>query len=456
MRIDFEDWKSELLAKIDTGLRYGSSLGADGVEIYLSKTHSLRMNFNSGLIDVKQGGSIGVGCRCLSNNKIGFASASGISDSEIKFAVINALDVAKVSQIDSRWVSFVQNPEIGKEGIIDTALLELSPEEVTKNTLAIYDEAKKYDSRISAVFIDTDVSYGVIAVGNTEGIAKASASSSFEIETYITASDKGKTKSSYGFKYGRKVPHLEGEGTSVATKAINQLKSKPLNHTGQMKVVLDNSATGFLLQTALSNSINGKSVVEGRSAFADKMKEQVGVSFLNIYDDGQLLEHPKTYSIDAEGFPRRKTPIIENGVLQNYIFDNYYSNIIGSKNTGNAIREGTQSYESLPEIALNPFSVDPGSKDLKGLVAEIENGILINVYMMGLHTANPISGEFSVVAPYVYKIEHGEITTPLESITVAGNLYKIFNQILAVGNDTDITYGGKNPSMAFEGFSISG
>ncbi len=456
MRIDFEDWKSELLAKIDTELKYGSSLGADGVEIYLSKTNSLHMNFNSGLIDVKQGGSIGVGCRCLSNNKIGFASASGISDSEIKFAVKTALNVAKVSQIDSRWVSFVQNHETGKEGIIDTAILELSPEEVTKNTLAIYNEAKKVDSRIGAVMIDTDVSYGVIAVGNTEGIAKASANTSYEEETYITAADKGKTKSSIGFSYGRKVPHFEDEGTSVATKAINLLKSKPLNHSGQIKVVLDPMATGFLIETALSNSINGKSVVEGRSAFADKMNEQVGVSFLNIYDDGQLFEDPKTHSIDTEGFPCQKTPIIKNGVLQNYIFDNYYSSIYGSKNTGNARRRGHQSYESLPEIAPNPFSVDPDSKDLNGLVAEIENGILINTYMMGLHTANPISGEFSVVAPYVHKIEHGEITTPLESITVAGNLYEIFNQIIAVGNETELTPSGKIPSMAFEGFSISG
>jgi len=456
LRIDFEDWKSELLAKIDTGLKYGSSLGADGVEIYLSKMNSLHINNNSGLIDAKQGGSIGVGCRCLSSRKIGFASASGISDSKIKFAVKTALDVSKVSQIDSRWRSFVQNSETGKEGIIDTSILELSPEEVTKNTLAIYDEAKKFDSRMGAVMIDTDVSYGVIAVGNTEGIAKASATTSYEIETETTAVDKGKTKSSFGIKYGRKMPHLEGEGTSIATKAIKLLNSKPLNHTGQMNVVLNNFATGMLLQTALSNSINGRSVVEGRSSFADNLKKQVGVPFLNIYDDGQLLEDPKTHSIDGEGFPSQRTPIIENGVLQNFIFNNYYSNIFGSENTGNAIRRGNQSYESLPQIALNPFSVDPGSKDLNGLVAEIENGILINDYMMGLHTANPISGEFSVVAPFVYKIEHGEITTPLDSITVAGNLYEIFNQIIAVGNETDLTYGGKIPSMAFEGFSISG
>ena len=182
MRIDFEDWKSELLAKIDTGLKYGNSLGADGVEIYLNKIDSLNVNFNSGLIDAKQGGSIGVGCRCLSDKKIGFASASGISDSEIKFALKTALDVAKVSQIDSRWKSFVQNPETGKEGIIDTKLIELSPEEVTKDTLTIYDEVKKYDSRIGAIFINTKVSYGVIAVGNTDGIAKASATTSYEVE----------------------------------------------------------------------------------------------------------------------------------------------------------------------------------------------------------------------------------------------------------------------------------
>ena len=73
-----------------------------------------------------------------------------------------------------------------------------------------------------------------------------------------------------------------------------------------------------------------------------------------------------------------------------------------------------------------------------------------------MHTADVISGDFSIVAPNCYKIENGEITSPLEPVSIAGNLYKAFKQIISLGNDTTLTPFGKMPSIAFKGFTISG
>ena len=97
-----------------------------------------------------------------------------------------------------------------------------------------------------------------------------------------------------------------------------------------------------------------------------------------------------------------------------------------------------------------------GSKDVDGLISNIENGIYIFDMLMGIHTANFISGDFSIVAPLGYKIENGEITHPIDSVSVAGNLYKSFNQIITIGNDLKLTDIGKIPSLVFDGFTISG
>ena len=455
--LDFDDWKSELLAKIDTGLKEGKNLGIDSLEIFVSNLHSLRVLMSSGLIDTKQGGIIGVGCRCRVGQKIGFASASGIADSEILFAIKSAFEAARNSQEDDRWKSFVQDKAIGKEGRIESDVLEFSPEEAVKSALNIYKEAKSYDDKINSVDIDTSISYGVIAVGNTMGILKASATTNGQALTEITAVNNGKTKATYGYVLSRGVPKFEGLGTKVAEKTVKLLQSKPMNYTGQMKIVFDNETAGQFLQAALYNSINGKSVVEGRSAFEDKIDTQVGVSFLDIYDDGQVPEDPKTQAIDDEGFARQRTPIIEKGVLKNFIFDNYYSKIYGSQNTGNAKRTfATQIYESIPNIVPNSICLTPGSKDVDGLISNIENGIYIFDMLMGIHTANFISGDFSIVAPLGYKIENGEITHPIDSVSVAGNLYKSFNQIITIGNDLKLTDIGKIPSLVFDGFTISG
>ena len=75
---------------------------------------------------------------------------------------------------------------------------------------------------------------------------------------------------------------------------------------------------------------------------------------------------------------------------------------------------------------------------------------------MGMGHSNLVSGDFSIVAPSCYLVEKGEITTPIDAVTIAGNLYKAFNQIASLGNETDLTFFGKVPSIAFDGFTVSG
>lgn len=96
MALDFEDWESDLLARVDRGLKFGKSLGIDALELYITNSHSLDVKIKSGMIYATQGGNTGIGCRCLTGKKIGFASASGINDSSVNFAIDSALKVSKV------------------------------------------------------------------------------------------------------------------------------------------------------------------------------------------------------------------------------------------------------------------------------------------------------------------------------------------------------------------------
>lgn len=455
--MDFDDWESDLVSRIDRGLKYGISRGADSLELYITNSHSLDVKINAGMINATQGGNIGIACRCLIGKRLGFASSSGISDTAVNFAIESALKISQtLTKEDDRWKNFVQTPEKGKDGIIDNSVLETSNEEIVKGANLIYKEAKEYDPRMVSLEGMIKVGYGVFAVGNTEGLAKVSRSTSGVILLEFIASEKNKNKVGLNVSLGRGVPNFEGIGASGAAKAIQLLDSKPLNQTGQMNIVFDNLAASQMIYAGLFNSVNGQSVVEGRSHFADRINNKIGVPFLTIYDDGQIPEDPNMFAIDDEGFPRKTTLLIENGVLKSFIFDQYYSQIYSIKSTGNCKREGSQSYESLPSILPTTISVVPGTKTLDGIISEVENGIYVFDEIMGVMNSDLISGDFSIVAPNCYKIEKGEITTPIEPITIAGNLYKAFNQIIAIGNETELTYSGKVPSIAFEGFTISG
>ena len=457
MNLAFDEWESDLLSRVERGLKFGLSLGIDALELYITNTQSLDIKIESGMIDATQGGNIGVGCRCVMGKKVGFTSASGITDTAVNFAIESALKISKtLSKDDDRWKNFVQSSEKGKEGPIDESVLEVKSEEIVNGANLIFDEAKNYDSRILSVRGMIKVGYGAFAVGNTEGLSKSSKTSFGMIQAIFIASEGKKNKTGRNSAIGRGVPKFEGFGTIGAENAVEFLKSTPLNQTSQMNVLFDNKTASQLINASLLNSVSGKSVIEGRSVFADNLNTQVGVPFLTIYDDAQIPEDPKMVAIDDEGFPRKKTLIIEKGELKSFIFDHYYSQIYSTDNTGNANRQTSQSYESMPSIAPTTISVNPGSKNLEELVTEIKNGILVKGYLMGELHSDFISGDFSIVAPTCHKIEKGEITTPLEPVTIAGNFYKGFNQIVAIGNETELTFRGKVPSMGFEGFTVSG
>jgi len=409
------------------------------------------------MIDATQGGNIGIGCRCLKGRKIGFASASGLSKSAMNFAIESALKISKALPIeDERWNNFVQTSETGKNGNIDKSVLEIESEEIVNGANLIFKEAKNYDSRVLSIEGMISVGYSAFAVGNTEGLAKSSRTTYGNIQVEVVASENAKSKTGQSFIIGRGVPKFEGIGISGALKAVKLLDSKPLQKTAQMNVIFNNLAAAAFINAGLSNSVNGQSVIEGRSIFAEKIGEKVGVPFLTVYDDGQMSGDPNMVAIDDEGFPRKKTQIIHKGVLKNFIFDQYYSNIYSIENTGNAKRKGPQSYESFPKIFPNTLYVVPGNRNLEELASEIECGILVEDSLLGMHTADIVSGDFSFVSPNCYKVENGVITTPLEPISVAGNLYKAFNQIMDLGNETELTIYGKIPSIAFKGFTISG
>ena len=145
--------------------------------------------------------------------------------------------------------------------------------------------------------------------------------------------------------------------------------------TVEIFVIFNNFLTGQFVNFGLINSVNGRSVVEGRSRFADKIGDAIGNSTLTIVDDGQIPESPNTHAIDMEGHARQSTPIVKDGVLMSFLFDEYYGSIFGEASTGNANRGGQQPYEALPSISPTTLSISPGPCGPVLFIYSIENSI---------------------------------------------------------------------------------
>lgn len=139
----------------------------------------------------------------------------------------------------------------------------------------------------------------------------------------------------------------------------------------------------------------------------------------------------RTGIFDGEGVPHQKTIIIENGVLRNFLYDNYSAKKQGKESTGNASRAG---YLSTTSIDTTNFHILPGKKTAEQLINGVDDGLIV-YYLQGAHSSNPISGEFSVVATPAWKIKKGEITHCSRGVMLAGNVFEMLKNISLVGSN---------------------
>jgi len=156
-------------------------------------------------------------------------------------------------------------------------------------------------------------------------------------------------------------------------------------------------------------------------------------------DDGLLAGGMGTSAFDDEGVGSQKTAVIQNGVLKGFLYDSYNAGKAGLKSTGNAVRGG---YAEVPLVGLRNLVVS--SDETFDLQSETK-GLLVNSFIGG-HTANPISGDFSVEARNSFYIEPKEAPRPITSMMLAGNVFDLLRDI-DLGRDARIVGGIVTPSV---------
>jgi PmbA protein len=129
----------------------------------------------------------------------------------------------------------------------------------------------------------------------------------------------------------------------------------------------------------------------------------------------------------------------------------YSANKLKLRPTGNA---GRGSYQTQPGISPNNFYIAGGRENPKNLISRISDGVYVT-RIMGAHTANPISGDFSYGIQGLL-IENGEKTRPVRGITVAGNVIDLLKAVSAVGNDLKFISSVGSPTLVVEGIAVGG
>lgn len=217
--------------------------------------------------------------------------------------------------------------------------------------------------------------------------------------------------------------------------------------TGRMPIVFSAKAADMLWGT-IQAALSGKRVLERSSPWSDRIGEQV------LADRLTLCQHPEygpfSCPFDDEGTPTEALTFIENGVLRLFYTDRTVGRELGGGSTGNGFRPGLGSY---PTPGLFNTIIAPGSLGLKELIADIEEGLLVDQMLGG---GAGISGDFSVNVELGYRIHQGEIIGRVKDVMVTGNAYTALNNLIALGADAEWNGSCCTPSLAVGGLSATG
>jgi len=198
-------------------------------------------------------------------------------------------------------------------------------------------------------------------------------------------------------------------------------------HTGNYEILLSPLAYAELLGSVFIPALNGRNVHAGRSRFAQSLGEQVCDPLLSMYDDPLLPGADGSVSWDAEGMPTHRIDFIRDGVLETFAYDLKTAYRYGKTSTSSAVRGG---YGGSIGIGHHNFIVD-------GKRSTIADERVVYVHsVVGAHTANPMSGEFSVELSNAFWMEGGEFEEPIRSAMLSGNVFSLHNEIIGMSHES--------------------
>lgn len=402
----------------------------DAYEIYVDESKSIQLDSRKDELNfAKEEIELGIGIRILKDNKQGFAFTSNMD--KIAESALQAIENSKLNKADENYAfAEVENvPDVKK--IYDKKFNELSLDESVeflKNTISIAS-----DSGCEVTGSGFTASEGRSLIINSNGVSIEDEGTGFGIGLSVMIEDDGKIATAYNSQSSRFFD-LDGEKLAgeVCDLAKNSINTKPIE-TNDYTVVLDYYAATGLLQTFI-NAFNGENVMRGRSILKDKMDSEITSTNLTIIDNPLLEKGMLSSKCDDEGVVSQKTELIKDGILNSFIYDIYTANKKGIKSTSNGLRG---SYLSTPMIS--PTNLEFKFNEMTKL-DEIDKGVL-TTSVLGAHTANPISGDFSVEASNAFKIENGELTDPINKAMISGNIFEIMKKI--DGLDSEIKQYGQ-------------
>lgn len=430
-------------------VNFGKNQGADEIEVSILDGYEFSVDVRFGKIEnLVEAGSRALGMRVIKDKKTAFSSSSDLSRNTLEHLVKNAIKRAALASPDE--FSGLPSPSSRHTDILSLILFDATiPKLSSKKKIALAIETERIaldDKRITnshGASLETKEIKTVFA--NSNGFLQEYDQTVCGLSLGLQAGDTDNRVEDYWFSIKRHYKELESPEV-VAKKAvertIRQINPKKIK-TQKVPVIFEPMMTTWLMEFLFA-CVSGVSIYQKTSFLVDKLGEKIGNNSVNVIDDGLLPGMLGSRPFDAEGVPCKKTPVIEDGILKNYLCNTYAARKLKLKSTGNSAGTG---------VNPNNFYLKAGDIPPDRIISSLDRGLIL-IRTIG-HGLNPVTGDISRGAFGLW-VEKGEIAYPVSEITISGNLGEILNNIEVIGNDLDFQSSISGPTIRIQELTVAG
>lgn len=428
---------SHLTKELAAGIADGAvKRGASAAEVIIVQRKELSVGVRLGEVETLQESTDqGLGLRVLIDGRQASVSGSDFSRDAVTSLMDEAVQLARLTSPDD--TAGLPDPQelaiaIPDLDLWDDAIVALSTEDQIEMALRAERAAQEYSSQISNFDGGGfDSAYGSLILANSLGFAGEFRTTSCSLASVPVAAEDGKMQRDYWYDRRRKLSEMdspEAIGVTAAKRTLRKLGSRSVP-TQAVPVVLEPNMARDLLGDIFS-AASGESIFRKASFLVGQLGEQIASERLTVIDEGLRPRGLGSRPFDGEGLPTRRTVVINGGVLENYLLNSYTARKLGLKSTGNAGR----GLSGAPGVEAGNLYIEPGPYSPGEIIKSVSRGLLITE-LLGFGV-NIVTGDYSRSAGGIW-IENGELTFPVQGVTIAGNLKEMLNSIEMIGNDLE-------------------
>jgi len=446
---------AELPEVAQAAVKQALAAGATDAECTIAEGDEFSANVRMGELEtLKEAGSRGVGLRVLIGKRMGGSYTSDLSREGILQMVRSAIDLAGLTSEDPH----AGLPEAGELGSLSGDLKLFSDETAGLATEQRIEMAKRAEAAALAVdpritnsegaSFDSSVSGRVFA--NSRGFLGSYLASYCSLSAVPVATQNGSMERDYWFTIARNYKGLEDAeavGRKAAQRAIRRLGAVKVD-TQRAPVIFEPRIARSLLGN-IFEAVDGRAIYRKASFLAGKLGEKIADERFTLIDDGTLPGLFGSSPFDDEGVPSRRTPVIERGVLKNYLLNTYTARKLNMKTTGNASRGITGN----AGIGHGNFFIEAGQRSQEEIIRSVKNGLFVTELIGS--GVNTVTGDYSRGAVGMW-IRDGELAFPVSEVTIASTLQEMLNGIGEIGNDLEFIGSISAPTIMLGEMTVAG